>query len=84
MDKKDIEKQDVGKIVLQELTGGDPQVKKKKSSFWKTIEIPMLAIFTGLIIGAIMIAATSETVYAAFGQSIWKGFVTAFSEIGTA
>ncbi len=84
MNKKDTEKQDVGQVILQELTGGEPREKKKKRSLWKTLQIPLLAIFTGLVIGAIMIAATSETVYAAFGQSIWKGFGAAFSEIGTA
>lgn len=79
-----MEKQDVGKVILQELTGGEPQEKKKKGRIWDVLQIPLLAIFTGLVIGAIMIAVTSETVYAAFGESIWKGFGTAFSEVGTA
>lgn len=83
MSKKDIEKQDFGKVVLEELTGGEPS-KEKKRSFWKTIEIPALAILTGLIIGAIFIAATSFSVYDAFKVSFWRGLGTAFSEIGTA
>lgn len=70
-------------MVIQELTGGDTAIKKNRS-FWKVIQIPALAILTGLIIGAIIIAATSETVYAAFAASFWKGLGTAFKEIGTA
>jgi len=83
LSKKDIEKQDFGKVVLEELTGGEPS-KEKKRSFWKTIEIPALAILTGLIIGAVVIAATSFSVYDAFKVSFWRGLGTAFSEIGTA
>ena len=55
-----------------------------KKSFWSTISIPLLAIFTGLLVGAILIAVTSTEVYAAFGESIGKGFVTAFQQIFTA
>lgn len=84
MDKKKLQKQDLGKVVLQEITGGEPSAKKKKRSFWKVLEIPALAILTGLIIGAILIASTSFTVYDAFKVSLWKGLGTAFSEIGTA
>jgi simple sugar transport system permease protein len=83
LSKKDQTKQDVSKVIIQELTGGDPKTKKKRS-FWKVIEIPALAIFTGLVIGAILIAITSETVYAAFGTGFFKGLGQAFKEIGTA
>jgi simple sugar transport system permease protein len=33
----------------------------------------VLAIFSGLVVGGLFIAATSEGVYAAFGQSFWAG-----------
>lgn len=84
MDKKGKEKQDFGKIVLQEVTGESLKVSKQKRSVWQVIQIPALAILTGLIIGAILIAATSQTVWAAFSENIWKGFATAGKEIGTA
>ncbi len=77
------DKQEVTKVIIQELTGGEP-VKRRKRGFWKIIEIPVLAIVTGLIIGAIIIAVTSETVYAAFATGFWKGLGAAFKEIGTA
>lgn len=84
MKNKNLEKQDFGKVVLQDITGGDPKAKKNKRSFWHSIQIPFLAILTGLIIGAILIAVTSETVYAAFAAGFFKGLGQAFKEIGTA
>lgn len=84
MDKRDLEKQDIGQAILEDLTGGEPKTKKKKSGIWKTLQIPALAILTGLLIGAILIMATSFTVYDAFKVSFWKGLGTAFSEVGAA
>lgn len=84
MNKKNIEKQDFGKVVLNEIVGGDPKAKKQKKGVWKAIQIPVLAIITGLFIGAILIAATSETVYAAFREGFFTGLGQAFKEIGTA
>jgi len=66
-------KTDFGQQVLKEINEPSSGEGRKKS-FWSTISIPALAILTGLIIGAILIAATSSTVWAAFGESIWKGF----------
>jgi len=76
-------KTDFGQQVLKEINEPSSGEGRKKS-FWSTISIPALAILSGLIIGAILIAATSSTVWAAFGESIWKGFGQAFSEIGRA
>ncbi len=84
MDKKDLEKQDLGKAILEDLTGSEPQVKKKKRGVWKTLQIPALAILTGLLLGAILIMATSFTVYDAFKVSLWKGLGTALAEVGEA
>ncbi|NMD26819.1 MAG: ABC transporter permease, partial [Chloroflexi bacterium] len=77
------EKKDLGQAILKEINP-PPEEEAHKKSFWKAISIPALAILTGLLIGAVMIAATSNTVWAAFGQSIWKGFGRAFVEIGAA
>ena len=84
MDKKDLEKQDLGKAILEELTGGEAKEKNKKRAVWKTLQIPVLAILTGLLLGAILIMATSFTVYDAFKVSFWKGLGPAFSEVGEA
>ena len=61
-------KNDVGKVVLQELTGGEAQAKSPRRRFWQPLVLPALAIFTGLLIGAVLIILTSEQVYAAFRQ----------------
>ncbi len=84
MDKKDLEKQDLGQAILEDLTSEKPPTLKKKHRIWKTLQIPALAILTGLLLGAILIMVTSFTVYDAFRVSIWKGIGTAFSEVGTA
>ncbi len=55
--------------------------KAKKPS---RIIIPLLAIVTGLIVGALLIAITSPSVYEAFDESFGLGIKTAFSEIFTA
>lgn len=72
---------DAGKALLQEINEPEQPKEQHKKSFWNVITIPLLAILTGLIIGAILIAATSTTVYEAFGESIWRGFATAGREI---
>jgi general nucleoside transport system permease protein len=85
LSKKNLEKQDLGKVVLQELTGGAPEAKKpakKGSNFGRMIKIPALAILTGLIIGAILMVVTSEKVYAGFRVSIWQGLAAAGLEVG--
>jgi simple sugar transport system permease protein len=77
------DKVETSKVVIQELTGeGKPQ--KKRRGFWRSIEIPILAIITGLIIGGIIIAVTSETVYAAFATGFGNGLSTVLKEVGTA
>jgi hypothetical protein len=83
MSEAQTEKKDLGQTLLNEIIPPNEDDSHKKS-FWKSISIPALAILTGLLIGAVMIAATSATVWAAFGESIWKGLGTAFSEIWVA
>ncbi len=80
--KKTNEKENkIRSVVIEEITGQGPSAKKKRN-LWQVIQIPFLAIVSGLIIGAILIAVTSETVYAAFAESFWSGIGEAFYEIG--
>ena len=60
-----------GQIFLEELTGQGP--KRKKRAVGQTILIPVLAVFTGLILGAIFILLTTVEVYTAFGKSFLDG-----------
>jgi simple sugar transport system permease protein len=68
-------KTDSGKVFLEEInrTGG-----RERPGIWKTIRVPVLAVLTGLILGAIFIILTTDTVYAAFGQSIGAGLAEAW------
>jgi general nucleoside transport system permease protein len=50
----------------------------------QSILIPILAIFTGLVLGAIIIILTSEEVYAAFGDSFGAGLTASWNVVGTA
>ena len=84
MSKNENTKPDIGQVVLQELVEGNSKKKKTKRSFWNVVSIPLLAIISGLIIGAILIAVTSEEVYAAFGASFWSGIGEMGRQIGTA
>lgn len=77
-------KNDVGKVVLQELTGGEAQAKSPRRRFWQPLVLPALAIFTGLLIGAVLIILTSEQVYAAFRQSFGAGLLAALQAVGKA
>lgn len=84
MKKKNLENKDLIKTVIEELNGDGPAKSNKKRGFWKVIQIPALAILTGLLIGAVLIAATSFTVYDAFKVGFFNGIGTAFVEIGKA
>ena len=81
MSTQEKQKKDIGKEFLSEVNGPESDKASGKSTRWQVVGIPLLAILTGLIIGALLIAVTSTTVYAAFGESIGKGFATAFDEI---
>ncbi len=78
------EKKDIGQIFLNEVNGEEPVEAKPKKPFLGKALIPLLAILTGLIIGAILIAVTSQTVWAAFGESFFKGLSEAWHEVITA
>lgn len=64
-----------------EMGGVDEENKSQEHTGWNKIAIPLLAILTGLIIGGLLIALTSTNVYDAFGESIWLGIKTAFTDI---
>lgn len=63
-----------GKILLEEVVKEVSPNNAKRDSFWQKALIPLLAVLTGLIIGGIFIIFTTESIYQAFGQSIWAGF----------
>jgi ABC-type uncharacterized transport system permease subunit len=78
-------KQDAGKVILEELTRPPAP---PKTSIWNriggTLLIPSLAVISGLIIGAILIILTSESVYAAFAGSFSAGLAESWKVVSVA
>jgi len=72
------QKNDLGQEILKEINQDQTPAEHVRQPFLGKAAIPLLAIVTGLIIGALLIAVTSQSVYAAFGESIGKGFATCF------
>ncbi|MDR3573760.1 MAG: ABC transporter permease [Anaerolineaceae bacterium] len=81
-DKPKNNNKNVGQIFLEEVTGRGP--KHKKRAVGQTILIPILAVFTGLVLGAIFILLTTVEVYTAFGKSFLDGLRVSWSTIATA
>ncbi len=73
-------KPDVGKIFMEELTQKGSSAKKRKAGY--SIVIPILAIITGLLIGAIFIMLTTEQFYASFQGAFSNGIGGFFRAIG--
>ncbi len=72
---------DAGAMVFE--TPPEPAKQDKvRSGIWRTISVPLLAVLTGLIIGGIFIAATTESVYAAFGRGVFVGLGEALRVVG--
>lgn len=72
---------EAGSTLLRELNEPEQESESKKRSVWSVISIPVLAILTGLIIGAFLIAITSPNVFDAFRLSFWEGISTVFKEV---
>jgi len=78
------DKNDVGKVVLEEMTSGAPRSKKGLQGIGAVLLIPFLAVVTGLLLGAVLIILTTEAVYAGFGNSFGEGVAAAWQAVSTA
>lgn len=71
-------------IFLEELLRGQPG----QTSWWRRVlqalSIPVLAIISGLILGAVIIILTTEQVYTAWGQSPLAGLQAAWQAVSSA
>ncbi len=84
MDKQPVSKiKNAGKIFFEELLRPSRPKKGKRGS-GQALLIPLLAIITGLIIGAIFIIATSEEVYAGFAKSTGAGLLASWNSVVSA
>jgi simple sugar transport system permease protein len=75
------QKQDVGKVFLEELTR---PAKSGGKGNRQAILIPVLAVVSGLILGAVLIILTTEEVYAGFGRGFFAGLGEAWKAVSTA
>ncbi len=76
----------------KQITESRPKSEVKRSgSFWETLLVPLLSVFTGLVIGGIVIAITDAKVVAAFGNffqapgaalaAAWQAVATAYGAL---
>ena len=81
---EDKSKKNASEILLEELTAAPPG----KGPLWRRIGqvalVPILAVVSGLIVGALIIAFTSEEVYAAWARSPVQGVVAGLRVVGAA
>ncbi|MGW8250438.1 MAG: ABC transporter permease, partial [Anaerolineales bacterium] len=76
-------KKDAGQIFLEEVSGGPPQERSRARRILQSIAVPVLAIFTGLLLGGVFIILTSEQFYAALQISLLDGLRTAWDILVT-
>jgi len=78
-------KPDASKVLVQELMGEGPSQQHK--SRWRKIAdlvvVPLLSVFTALLIGAVIIALSSEDVWSAFRLSIGAGLKTSLALVAS-
>jgi general nucleoside transport system permease protein len=79
-------RKDAGKILIEEITG--VEAGPKHISTWRRIgrvvTVPILAVITGLLLGAVIIILTSEEVYRGFAQSIGAGLLASLRVVSDA
>lgn len=82
-ENKPAPREDAGKVFLEEVNNPRPEGKKGRSLGQYAL-IPLLAIISGLILGAVFIILTTQEVYTAFGESFGAGLATAWRTVANA
>jgi simple sugar transport system permease protein len=79
---KAVPEPDAGHVLIQELMATPAEPPGAKRSWWRragrVVLVPALAVLSGLILGGVLIALTSQEVWAAFQVSVLQGIATAF------
>ncbi len=70
-----------GRILLEELTAAPSGKGGWGRRAWRVVSVPILAVVTGLVLGGIFIALTTEQVYAAWGRSPLEAIGLALSTV---
>jgi simple sugar transport system permease protein len=77
-------KKDAGQIFLEEVTAGPPRHLPRWRRVLQSILVPFLAIFTGLVLGGVVIVLTTTEVYTGFQASFGEGLKAAWHAVATA
>jgi len=80
-EKQKPKKKGAGEILLEEINAKPSAEASSRRKLGQTLTIPVLAIFSGLVLGGIIIALTSESVYTAWAQSPLAAFRAAYVEV---
>jgi ABC-type uncharacterized transport system permease subunit len=72
---------DAGKVFLDELTRGPDKGASFWRRTWQSLSIPVLAMISGLILGAILIVVTSQEVYSLWSTSPFEAIKAGFLEV---
>ncbi|MFQ5409977.1 MAG: ABC transporter permease [Anaerolineales bacterium] len=84
------DKQDAGKVLLEELTAGGSVGRSLWARAGQVLLVPFLAVIVGLLLGGVIVFLTSEDVYSTFAQSpgsairtgleaVWQSYVALFT-----
>lgn len=77
-------KQDAGKVFLEEVIQTSGAAPGGRRALWiNVVLVPLLAVFSGLVIGGIFIILTSLNVYTAFQESIGAGLAESWKMVAT-
>lgn len=83
MSDQEDKKQDIGNVLAEELLGTDQEEQTFWQSALKSLQVPLLAVLSGLILGGVFIFFTTESMYSGWAQSplvgIGNGLEAAFS-----
>jgi ABC-type uncharacterized transport system permease subunit len=74
-------KPNAGKILLEELTAGPSMQLSIWRRIGRSLIVPLLAVITGLVLGAILIAVTSESVYSIWSDSPLEALRAGWDEV---
>jgi len=77
-------KKDAGQIFIEEITRKPARATSRQRRMLGSLLVPVLAIFTGLVLGGVFIILTTPEVYAAFKESIGEGIKAAWEAVRVA
>lgn len=78
---KPTKKTEAGKILLEEITASPSNQLSMWQRMGRSLVVPLLAVISGLILGAILIAVTSESVYSVWSDSPLQALKAGWEEV---